>query len=116
MIYREINGVYLGFFSGLYGNTVGIFHLIDGNFAGADLGGALYDGFFEISANSDELSGSVKITTKQGASLITGASSDLPISYVTTVTLKVPLENESHHEIVTSTGQVNVRFEKLRAI
>lgn len=113
---REYDGIYLAYFSGEIGTSLGIFVLRDGALTGGDLGGGLYDGSFEVDASKMTTTGTIKFRTKTGGTSITGAHSDFPIEYETDIALKLPLEAAPYHSIDTPAGPVNVRFEKVRPL
>lgn len=114
---RDSNdGIYLAFFTAEFGTSLGIFLLKDGVLCGADLGNGIYDGKLTLSDAGNRLTGSVEFRTSQGGTMITGAASDLPVSYATEVSLSLPLDGVEFHSIATISGPINVRFEKVRSI
>ena len=113
---KSHDGIYLAYFTAEFGTSLGIFLLKDGAFCGGDLGNGMYDGMLSITDDGKWLTGSVEFRTSQGGVMITGATSDLPVSYVTEVSLSLPLEAVDFHSISTITGPVNVRFQKIRSL
>lgn len=110
----EYQGIYLAYFSAALGNSIGIFLFSDGKITGADVGGGVYDGNFEVVEGCAR--GSVRFRTTSGGQSITGANSDLPVAYDTEFTFPLPLQKEPFHKLNTIAGPVNVRFEKVREI
>lgn len=113
---NEHDGIYIAYFSGEIGTSLGIFVFKDGVLAGGDLGGGLYDGSAAINAAEMIATGKIKFRMQAGGTSITGAHSDFPIEYDTDVALSLPLERAAYHSINTLAGPVNVRFEKVRAL
>ena len=112
----EHDGIYLAYFSGEIGTSLGIFMLKDGVLTGGDLGGGLYDGSVAVDTAKMIATGKIKIRMQTGGTSITGAHSDFPIEYDTDVALTLPLESAAYHSINTFSGPVNVRFEKVRSL
>ena len=112
----ESNGMYIAYFSGEYGTSLGMFTFKDGVICGADLGGGVYDGILTYSSIDRELFGNITFRMKSGGTTITGAYTDLPVSYDTFVRLKTPVEGIPFHELESLSGPINVRFEKVRAL
>lgn len=112
----DSNGIYIAYFSGEYGSSLGMFTFKDGVICGADLGGGVYDGTLVFSPINRDLSGKITFILKGGGATITGAYSDLPVSYDTFVRLKTPVDSPEFHSLETLSGPVNVRFEKVRSL
>ncbi|MDC1399738.1 hypothetical protein N8306_04420 [Yoonia sp.] len=110
----EYTGIYLGYFSGEFGNSMGVFLVQVGRITGGDIGAGIYDGEFKV-VNGFAV-GKMNFRTKTGGQTITGAINDLPISYDTDISLELPLEKPDFHSVQTLNGPVNVRFEKVRSI
>jgi hypothetical protein len=113
---ERYDGIYLAYFTAEYGTSIGIFLLMQGVLTGADLGGGMYDGKLELLADRSVARGVVNFRSKEGLVSITGATSDFPISLDLEITVKLPLDSVPYHELHTPTGQVNVRFEKVRSV
>lgn len=112
---REIDGVYAAYFSGEFGNSLGILSLSDGRLSGADVGGVLFDGHLRYVEEDNSLVGEVILFIPLGGTLVTGYATETPSEMRTSVSLGVPLEKVSFHSIQTESGQVNVRFRKVRS-
>lgn len=108
------SGIFLAFFAAEFGNSMGIFLVKDGVMTGGDVGGATYEGEYKV--EGDLLAGEVKIFLAAGSTTITGASTDIPSSYPTKVSFKLPIESTPFHSIDTITGPVNIRFQKIKEI
>jgi hypothetical protein len=111
---ENYDGIYLAYFAAELGTSLGIFMLKDGVLCGADLGNGIYDGKLTVADSGKRLVGSIEFRTAQGGTMITGASSDLPVSYSTEVELS--LDGVDFHSVSTISGPINVRFEKVRSI
>ena len=112
---QPYTGIFVAYFSAQHGTTLGIVVLRENDFVGADVGGATYDGMFTVVEDRRAV-GKVTITAREGGTLITGASSDLPVSFETPIELDLPLDAKQFHRINTKTGPINVRFEKVKDI
>ena len=112
----DSDGIYIAYFSGEYGTSLGMFTFKGGVICGADLGGGVYDGILKYSSIDQHLSGSITFSLKGGGTTITGAYTDLPVSYDTFVRLKTPVDGPPFHALETLSGPVNVRFEKVRSL
>lgn len=111
---EEIDGIYLAYFTGEFGTSFGIFLIKEKTIQGGDIGSGIYDGDFTV---SDGVAiGSMHFRTTGGGSTITGANTDLPVSYETKFSLVLPIENQEYHRIETLTGPINVRFDKIRSL
>lgn len=112
----EYDGIYLAYFTGHYGTSMGLFVFRNGVVVGADLGGAAYEGQLELNDDATKLEGNIEIRMDTGGTTITGAVTDLPTSYETPISLSLPLEAVPYHTVSTLTGPINVRFEKKKAL
>lgn len=110
----EIDGIYLAYFAGEFGTSFGLFLIKENTIQGGDVGSGIYDGAFSIS--DGKAIGSMSFRTTGGGSMITGANTDLPVSYDTEFSLVLPIEKQDFHRIETIAGPINVRFEKIRSI
>lgn len=110
----DTDGIYLAYFSAEFGNSIGMFIVSKNTISGADVGGGIYDGSFN--KKNGEASGKITFSMKGGGVTITGAQSDLPVSYDTDFRFQLPLDGQDFHQFETITGPVNVRFEKIRGI
>jgi hypothetical protein len=110
----SVDGFYIGYFTGSYGTSLGVFTLSGDVIVGADVGGGVYDGNLKLREDARQLIGTIHFRQSTGGTTITGARNELPISYETDVRLTCPLDSVPFHTISTMAGQVNVRFEKVR--
>ena len=110
-----MEGFYVAYFTGLTGNAVALFVFKDGVIAGADMGGATYDGTFAVTEDGQHVTGNLTFSVANGATLITGASSAGPVR--TEVPLKLPtnIANGDVQKIDSPFGPINVRFQKIRS-
>lgn len=109
---ETLDGIYICYFSAQFGTSLGMFTFINGRVVGADIGGGIYNGHLEVSDDGQFAEGEIEIRMEAGGITITGAQSDLPVSYETPVRLSLPLDKQPYHTIHTINGAVNVRFEK----
>lgn len=107
-------GLFVAYFTGATGNSLGLFLMKDGVIAGADVGGMKYDGQLSKTADGG-WEGTVEIQVPAGGRLINGltASSDEKLL----VSLNLP--NQFHRgdsivRIETPGGPINARFELIR--
>lgn len=105
---------YTAYFTADFGTTVGVFVLDGAELRGADAGGGVYYGKLSVLNEGNYLEGDINYRTSAGGVSITGASSDLPVSYSTSVKLKLPLDQFDFHTIQSVSGPVNVRFERIK--
>ncbi|MGD9785172.1 MAG: hypothetical protein AB7E80_09360 [Hyphomicrobiaceae bacterium] len=110
-----MEGFYVGYFTGLMGNAVALFVFKDGIIAGADMGGATYDGTFAPSEDGQNVSGTLTFNVANGATLITGASSGGPVRFEVPITLPTNIANGDLQKINSPVGPINVRFQKIRS-
>lgn len=108
-----MHGIYIAYFTGSVGNSIGIFYVADGQLVGADIGGVKYDGKFSIA--DDGLHGTIEFTIPAGGTLITGHSGGSePTRVEFPITLPPDFTSGSTISLQTPTGPVNARFEKIR--
>lgn len=110
-----MEGFYVGYFTGLMGNAVALFVFKDGVIAGADMGGATYDGTFDVTEDGQHMTGTLTFNIANGATLITGASSTGPVRTEVPLTLPTNIANGDVQKINTPLGPINVRFQKIRS-
>lgn len=113
----DYGAIYLAYFTGVSGSSLGLFLMKDGIIAGADLGGWKYDGRFTIDEASSCLDGDVEFTVPPGQISITGAvAGDEPLRISVPLHLPLDLARDEFHRIETPAGPINVRFELIRSI
>lgn len=110
-----MEGFYVGYCTGSMGNAVVLFVFKDGIIAGADMGGATYDGTFALTDDGQRISGTLTFNVANGATLITGASSSGPVRFEVPITLPTNIANGDVQKINSPVGLVNVRFQKIRS-
>ena len=108
--------LYVAYFTGVAGQSVGLFYIGDGVIAGIDVGGMQYDGTFSTAADGS-LDGAVNYVLPAGIASITGApvgAIPMPVA----VKLNLPPDFYSGHTITieTPTGPVNARFERMKEL
>lgn len=112
---NDFDGFYAAYFTGAFGSSIAILTFLNGRIAGADIGGGLYDGKYELAKGVNTVQCEVEFVLRAGNQSITGATSQSE-----PVRVKVPLELPSIidpngvHLIKTPIGAINARFEKLR--
>lgn len=113
----RIDGIYAAYFTGIYGNSLGLFLFKDGVIAGTDIGGAIYDGTFSLTKDQEYIIGTVRCILPIGSSSITGVSaSSEPIVFEAPIQLPKQFYGDDIHRIETQTGPINVKFKKLRGL
>ncbi len=108
--------LYVAFFTGIAGSSIGMFYIGDGLILGADAGGMKYDGTIEEKVDG-ALEGVVQFLVPAGTQLISGLKADQA------QTLNVPVrfpkgfdDGQRVTRIDTPAGPVNARFERLREL
>jgi hypothetical protein len=110
-----MNGIYIGYFTGTLGNSMGVFYVGNGVIAGADIGSIRYDGTFSPTADGKTLQGKVKFTIPAGVVLISGLSGGgEPATIELPLSLPIDFASGAIARIQTPAGPVNARFEKVR--
>ena len=110
-----IDGIYLGFFTGALGSSFGVFLFKDGVIAGANAGGAVYDGHYENTEGGAFVVGEVVLQAGENLALITGLTTGAsPLKLSIPIKLPVTFSEEDVHRIEPPAGPVNARFKKVR--
>ena len=108
--------IYVAYFTGAAGQSIGLFYIGDGIIAGIDAGTMQYDGSYKENPDGS-VDGAVEYVIPAGVSLITGAP---PAPTPTRIPLKLSLPaNFSEGKVVTINtplGPVNARFEKAKEL
>lgn len=108
--------IYVAYFTGIAGSSVGMFVIGDGIITGADAGGLKYDGTVE--ENDDgALAGIVSLIVPSGTHLISGLTASQAQALTVHVVLPRGFDNgEKVTRIETPAGPINARFERLREV
>jgi hypothetical protein len=108
--------LYVAYFTGVAGQSLGLFYIGDGLLAGIDATAMQYDGFYQTNRDGS-LEGIVEYVLPAGVSLITGAPSGVAPTRVS-VKLNLPAGFDDGRVITIETplGPVNAKFEKLKDI
>ncbi|MEH6717530.1 MAG: hypothetical protein V7704_01515 [Aurantimonas endophytica] len=110
-----MDGFYAAYFTGLTGNSIGLFIFENGLITGVDVGGMHYDGTYSLDESASIISGKIAYVIPPGASLVTGISSSSKA-----IRAEFPLELPAAFadgrvvQLDTPSGVVNAKFEKLR--
>lgn len=108
------NALYIAYFSGAVGQSIGLFYIGSGVIAGVDVGGMTYDGGYKI-AEDGSLEGIVEYNVPPGTALITGMTGGAtPVKIPVKLRLPADFANGQVLTIPTPTGAVNARFEKMK--
>jgi len=111
----KIDGIYSAYFTGMTGSSFGLFAFINGVVAGADAGGAVYDGDYKHASGFIE--GEITMRAPAGTMLITGAvSGSTPIEMRIPFKLDVPIEAGKDLRFLTPAGPVNGRLNLVRSL
>ena len=111
------DGMYAAYFTGVTGNSMGMFIFQHGLITGADVGGGRYDGTYIVSENGSKIIGNVKFVLPVGNFSITGFAAETdPI--VVDVNIDIPIDLNRHdvHRIDTPLGPINAKFDKIRSL
>ncbi len=112
---KLIDGFYAAYFTGIAGQSIGMFVFLDGKIAGADAGGGRYDGTYAISDDGQNIVADVRFSLSAGGMSITGVTSGAaPMSIPVKLMLPVDLQPHQVHRLETPMGPVNAKFEKVR--
>lgn len=107
-------GLYAGYFTGVAGQSMGLFYIGDGIIAGIDVGAMQYDGRYSITTDG-ALDGVIDYVLPAGIPLITGAPSGAtPTRISVKLSLPARFDDGRVTTIETPTGPVNAKFEKLK--
>jgi hypothetical protein len=111
-----IDGFFRIAFTGAAGSGFGILALHDGSIAGADVGGAIYDGAYTENPATGEIN--IKVTMAAPAGLTpvqTGIPLAAPISVPITATFaQADINSDKPTLLQSPLGPVNVVFRKIR--
>jgi len=110
-----VDGFYRITFTGLYGSGFGLLVLSNCAVAGADVGGALYDGLYELDESGKEIV--VRVTMRAPAGITpvqTGVPLIVPADIPIIVTIPVDLAGGAPVLVQTPLGKVNIILTKIR--
>lgn len=112
---KQLDGFYIGYFTGTGGSSVAIFVFRDGIVTGADMGNGIYNGEYAIDETNEIAEVKIALFLQAGSNSITGvqASSD-PINIELSLELPIPISESAVTLIKTPIGPVNAKFRKLR--
>jgi hypothetical protein len=112
-----VSALYIAYFSGVAGNSVGLFFIGNGIISGIDVGGMKYDGNYKFNQESKRLEGEIRFVIPAGEALITGLTGgNKEIEIKSPLALPENFADGSVVPIKTPAGNVNARFEKLKEI
>ena len=113
----SIDGFYGLYYTGNEGVGFAVLVLREGSIVGADGGGTLYDGKFELSSDDERIRGSVKMEIPVGMGLVTGGTVEAtPRSFEFPLDLARDFANGNPVRLNLPIGPVNVIFRKIREI
>jgi hypothetical protein len=108
--------LYVAYFTGVAGQSIGLFYIGDGLLVGIDVATMQYDGAYETKPDGS-LEGIVEYVLPAGGSLITGAPAGVaPTKITTNLTLPADFADGRVITIETPLGPVNAKFEKVKDI
>src|SRR6266550_3778567 len=104
--------LYVAYFTGVAGQSIGLFYIADGVLVGVDVATMQYDGSYTTKPDGS-LDGAVEYVLPAGTSLITGAPAGVAPTRISTK-LNLPAEFADGRVVTIETplGPVNARFEK----
>lgn len=112
-----MNGYYVGYFTGATGTSLGMFIFKDGIIAGADIGGGMYDGSYQITDDGRHIEGTIAFGMPVGTQSITGATAaSEPITIDIPIKLPTKISRNDVHTIMTPLGAINAKFDKVRDV
>jgi hypothetical protein len=108
--------LYVAYFTGIAGQSIGLFYIGDGLLVGVDVATMQYNGSYKTKRDGT-LEGVVEYVLPAGVSLITGAPAGVaPTKVSTKLTLPADFADGRVITIETPLGPVNAKFEKIRDI
>jgi hypothetical protein len=108
--------LYVAYFTGIAGQSIGLFYIGDGMLVGIDVATMQYNGSY-MTKPDGSLEGVVEYVLPAGASLITGAPAGVaPTTVSVKLTLPADFAGGRVIKIDTPLGPVNARFEKVKDI
>ncbi|KAA3451642.1 hypothetical protein C7I87_06450 [Mesorhizobium sp. SARCC-RB16n] len=111
-----IDGFYTAYFSGMAGNSIGMFVFKEGVVVGADAGGGRYDGEYALTDDGKYIEAKIHFTLTMGSQSITGLSADVePLGVDVPLRLPVEFNRTDVHRIETPLGPINAKFDKIRS-
>ncbi|HVY20413.1 MAG TPA: hypothetical protein VHA70_10095 [Bauldia sp.] len=112
---ETVDGIYAAYFTGMTASSFGLFLFRDGVIAGADAGGAIYNGGYRTSAGFVE--GEIVFSVPSGTMLITGlVAGGGPIEMKVPFKLNVPIVEDQVLRFETPAGPVNGKLKLLRSL
>ena len=106
--------LYVAYFSGVAGQSLGFFYIGDGVVAGINSGTTQYDGTY-TEQEDGSLAAAVQYVVPAGTNLITGAASGTsPMRIPLNLSFPRGFDDGRYITIDTPLGAVNARFEKMR--
>jgi hypothetical protein len=111
-----INGFFRMAFTGTAGTGFGMVILQDGALAGADTGGAIYNGSYTENLSTGKITINASMTAPEGTIPV---QTGIPITSPTTIPLTASISSKDFAEekpilLITPLGPVNVIFKKVR--
>lgn len=108
--------LYVAYFTGVAGQSLGLFYIGDGLLVGIDVATMQYSGSYTTEADGT-MRGVVEYVLPAGTALITGAPSGaVPARISVNLTLPPNFADGQVLTIETPLGPVNARFEKIKDI
>ena len=112
-----VDGIYSAYFTGVHGNSIAMFVFKDRLITGADVGGGLYEGHFDLTEDGKNIDARITFTLTIGGQSITGASAaDEPVRVEVPLRLPGEINKEDTFRIETPIGPINAKFQKLRTL
>jgi hypothetical protein len=107
--------LYVTYFTGVAGQSIGLFYIGDGLLVGVDVATMQYDGAYKTERDGS-MEGAVEFVLPPGVALITGAPAEAPTRVSVRLYLPAGFDDGRTVAIETPLGPVNARFEKLKDI
>jgi hypothetical protein len=110
-----MNGIYLGYMTGMYGNGLALILIREGVIVGADAGGMMLDGSYSSAGHGYHVK--VAISIPPGCVTIHGIpSGEKGLRYEVEANVPSNLESVPFLTFPTPFGPVNCRFKKIRDV
>lgn len=111
-----MDGFYVAYLTGKAGNSLGVFTFINGIIVGADVGGVIYEGSYQVDSQNSLINGILKYKVSAGGSLITGFTAPHDLEFSVPFQIPASFADGNVVRVDTPNGPVNAKFQKIRGV
>ena len=112
-----LNGIYTAYMTGVAGNSIAMLVFLNGVISGADVGGGLYDGNYEIVNDGETIRGTMIYKLPINVASIAGiAPQEKPMSIDVAIDLPSLIQPDDVYRVETSVGPINLKLVKIRSL